>query len=49
MTKKINRFSHYTCDGSVLYSDSIDKWQDIYPDSITEGILESIIKKYNLK
>jgi hypothetical protein len=49
MTWKTNSFSHYTCDGSVLGSSSIDKWQDISPGSTAEGILESIIKKYNLK
>lgn len=49
MTKKINSYSYFGCDGSVLGSSSIDKWQDIYPGSTAERILKSIIKEYNLK
>lgn len=50
MRSTIKYTSYFSCDGDSIHSDEgMGVWKDIVPDSIAEGILESIIKKYNLK
>lgn len=40
----------YNCDGSTITThSSSSNWKDILPDSVMEGITDSIIEKYNLK
>lgn len=43
--------SHFSCDGAVIRSseDDMEPWSNIIPGSVQEGIVESLIKKYNLK
>ena len=49
---KLKRLSatDYNCDGSVIYTlEGSQKWHDIAPNSVLEGITENILKKYKLK
>lgn len=50
MKSKTNSISENNCDGSIILSnDKPSEWRDIQPESVMEGIMESIKKKYNLK
>lgn len=42
--------SHIACEGNVIRGyDGQNVWDNIEPDSVMEEIIESIMKKYNLK
>lgn len=42
--------SHYhNCDGAPIRSSVGDKWSDIIPGSMTERIVDTIVKRYKLK
>ena len=49
--RTFKNITDYNCDGSVIGSDTYDKleWGDVLPNSIMEGELNFLIKKYNLK
>lgn len=50
MRSTMKSTSYFSCDGNLIHSDEgMGVWKDIVPDSISEDILESIIKKYNIK
>lgn len=50
MRHKSEPSTDYNCDGNVITSAGYEsKWKNIIPDSVIEGITESIMKKYNLK
>lgn len=44
------KFIQNNCDGSALNTPEVQSsWIDIGPDSVVETIMDSIVKKYNLK
>ncbi len=49
MTYKTNTGTNYNCDGSPIKSFGASEWKSIIPDSVMEGITQSIMKKYHLK
>lgn len=51
MRTSTSTITDYSCNGSVISTYNYDKkeWSQIIPDSVMEGIVDSIKKKYNLK
>lgn len=49
MTNKNNTSTYYNCDGSFIETIGSGQWSSIIPDSVMEGITETIMKKYHLK
>ena len=49
MTNKNNTSTYYNCDGSSIETIGSGQWRSIIPDSVMEGITETIMKKYHLK
>lgn len=49
MTNKMNTITYYNCDGSVIGTTGASEWYNTVPDSVIEGITQSIVKKYHLK
>ena len=49
MTNKNNTSTYYNCDGSSIETIGSGQWRSIIPDSVMEGITQSIMKKYHLK
>jgi len=50
MRTKLISFMNINCDGSLIRTVDVNSgWEQIAPDTTNEGIVESIMKKYNLK